>query len=336
MKFKIRLLQPAIALLAALGLSSIAQAQLLNPGFEEGNGRFPTNWIGFDNFYREPVGFLSGSYSMKLFGNFTGGVNASGAYQNFAISPGQSAAASVHGLNASFDAMSGDNFAILKLIYRDANNTDLVASESIRIDRNTPLDQWQLLTAQLGPAPANTTHGSLFVLFIQLDTTPFAGGAAFFDDATLDVISAVTTGYAVTDGYEAGGGLGSLLSSDNDSLCIFNDDLTLRGQMEFFGTGYTSSPSSLTFTLEYQVYRAGLSVAVDLFKFSNNSWVAGAGGIAGIQTDHVLTTTVNSGAANFTTLNGDLRSRVTWSPINDEDPSQDGWLQCVDLAKWSM
>lgn len=322
---------------ALIGLAALSQAQLLNPGFENGNGRFADNWFMFGNSYREPVGVRTGGFSMKLFGLFSGGTSVSGVFQDFAIAPGQTATSSIYGFNMATDAMSGDNFAILKLIYRDAANNDLVAQESGRITAGTPVDTWTLLTASLGPAPAGTHHGSVFLLFIQPDTTPFAGGAAFFDDSTLTVSSPMTTtGYTVTEGFEAGGDLNSLLSSDDNRLCIFNDDVTLVGQIEITGHTANVTPTSLTFTLEYQVFRNGLSVAVDLYRFSTNTWVPFAGGIAAIQNDQTLVSTVNNNVGNFTNANGDLKSRVTWAPINDEDPSQDGWLQCVDYAHWSM
>lgn len=177
-----------LTLLAAFAAVAGSQAQVLNSSFENGSGTAADNWIQFGNSYREPVGAHTGNYSMKMFGNFTGGTNVTGAFQDFAIGAGQSASASVYALNAAFDAMSGDNFALLKLIYRDAGNNDLVAQESARITAGTPLDQFQLLTASLGPAPVGTDHGSIFLLFIQPDTNPFAGGSTFFDDVSLEVV----------------------------------------------------------------------------------------------------------------------------------------------------
>lgn len=177
-----------LTLIAAFAAVATSHAQVLNASFESGTGTAASDWIQFGNSYREPVGARTGTHSMKMFGNFSGGTNVTGAFQDFAISAGQSATSSVYGLNASFDRMTGDNFALLKLIYRDAANNDLVAMESARITRDTTLDQFQLLTASLGPAPVGTDHGSIFLLFIQPDTTPFAGGAAFFDDVELTVV----------------------------------------------------------------------------------------------------------------------------------------------------
>lgn len=192
-----------LTFLTAFVAVAASQAQALNAGFENGSGTLASDWIQFGNSYREPAGAHSGTYAMKMFGNFTGGTNVTGAFQDFAISAGQSATSSVYALNASFDAMSGDNFAVLKLIYRDAGNNDLVAQESARITANTPADQFQLLTASLGPAPVGTDHGSIFLLFIQPDTTPFAGGSTFFDDVELTVVPEPTSIIALAAGLVA-------------------------------------------------------------------------------------------------------------------------------------
>lgn len=196
-------LRNILALTTLLGAASFVNAQVLNSSFESGTGSSADNWFQFGNAYREAAGAQSGTYSMKMFGNFTGGTNVTGAFQDFAISAGQSATAEIKALNASFDAMSGDNFAVLKLIYRDASNNDLVAQESARITQFTAQDQVQSLTASLGPAPVGTDHGSIFLLFVQLDTTPFAGGSTFFDDATLNVVPEPCTMLALAAGLLA-------------------------------------------------------------------------------------------------------------------------------------
>lgn len=201
---KLRLLCQSLALASLLGVTSIANAQIQNPSFEDGTGTSASVWFQFGNCYREELVPRTGSFTMKMFGNFTGGTNVTGTFQDFAISPGQTASSSVYAQTASFDPMSGDNFAILKLIYRDASNNDLVSSESIRIDRNTPVDQYQLLAASLGPAPANTDHGSVFLLFLQLESNPFAGGSTFFDDVSVTVGGAnAISGTVTLDSWDA-------------------------------------------------------------------------------------------------------------------------------------
>lgn len=170
----------------ALVATSSAFGQLLNPSFESGTGSSASNWIAFGNAFRENAGAHTGDFSMKMFGNFSGSFNVTGAFQDFAIGVGQSASASVFAQTLSGDKMSGGNRALLKLIYRDAANNDLLASESAFIDANTAPDTWFELTASLGAAPAGTDHGSVFLLFLQ--EADNAGGSTFFDDASVSVV----------------------------------------------------------------------------------------------------------------------------------------------------
>jgi hypothetical protein len=39
-------------------------------------------------------------------------------------------------------------------------------------------------------------------------------------------------------------------------------------------------------------------------------------------------------ASQFVGSSGQMKLRVTWAPINDEDPTQDGWLHYVDVVRW--
>jgi beta-glucanase (GH16 family) len=62
-----------------------------------------------------------------------------------------------------------------------------MSSESRQINAGTARNQWQKISASLGDAPAGTTHCAIFFLFIQPASTPFSGGAAFFDDVTVEI-----------------------------------------------------------------------------------------------------------------------------------------------------
>lgn len=193
----------SLTLLALSGaMVGAAQADLSNASFESEIGTPVNNWFFFNNGFREPANARTGSYSAKFFGQFTGGTSVSGCFQDFAISEGQSAYASGFGQNWIADRMSGDNFAIIKLIYRDSSNNDLVSVESGRITAATAVNKWQALSASLGPAPFGVDHGSVFLLFIQPDTTPFAGGSAWFDDMSLIVNDGTTVSGTVNFGID--------------------------------------------------------------------------------------------------------------------------------------
>lgn len=167
--------------------SSMAQAS--NSGFEYGVGNVATGWNKFGNAFREAIQPRSGSYSMKLFGNFTGGSNVTGVYQDLPVGPGVRVAASAWAINRQADAMSGDNYAVLKIIFRDALNNDLLSAESNRITFSTPKDTYRMLSVSLAQAPLGTHHCSVFILFVQPASTPFASGSTLFDDLRVSVLN---------------------------------------------------------------------------------------------------------------------------------------------------
>jgi hypothetical protein len=182
---KISSMKPLI-LVAGIFAANAAFAQLLNPSFEAGTGVDADNWIRFGNAYREATGAQSGDYAMKMFGNFSGSFNVTGAFQDFAIVEGQSASAGVFAQTLGNDQLQGGNRALLKLIYRDAGNNDLAFSESAFIDASSAPDTFLNLTASLGAAPVGTDHGSVFLLFLQ--EADNAGGSVFFDNVSVGVV----------------------------------------------------------------------------------------------------------------------------------------------------
>lgn len=173
--------------LLTLVLASLSSGQPLNPGFEKGSGTAANQWISFGNAFRDSARPHSGTYAMKLFGQFTGGANVTGAYQDLRILPGHQVAVSAWAIHRAADAIAGDNYALLKIVYRDAANNDLASAESGRITTATPRDVFHLLSVSLGAAPANTHHASVFLLFVQPATTPFAAGALHFDDIVVGI-----------------------------------------------------------------------------------------------------------------------------------------------------
>src|SRR5712672_886126 len=70
---------------------------LLNPGFETGTTNIPDSWVVFNEAFRTGtndsnfgITAHSGAYSLKTFGPFAPTLDASGAYQSFTASSGQS------------------------------------------------------------------------------------------------------------------------------------------------------------------------------------------------------------------------------------------------------
>lgn len=187
-KMKMKLMT-GVATLAMALVAPMAFGQILNGSFEAGTGADADSWTRFGNAFREantPNGSFArtGTHSMKQFGNFSGGFNVTGAFQNFAISTGETVSASVWAQTLLADRMSGGNSALLKLVYFDANNAEVAFAESNFIDATTTPDTYIELTASLGPAASNVAYGQLLLLHLQ---PAVAGGSVFFDDVSLDV-----------------------------------------------------------------------------------------------------------------------------------------------------
>lgn len=139
--------------------------------------------------------------------------------------------------------------------------------------------------------------------------------------------------YLVTIGSEFAGGLESLFVSDDDCLQVFNDETSLIAQIQFYGLTSIMNPSSLTFRLEASVTRPGLAQTTFIFNFDTESFMVTDGRVASlndVSVDSVLTDLAGAAVGS----SGELASMVEWYPINDEDPSQDGWIHCVDQATW--
>ena len=117
---------------------------------------------------------------------------------------------------------------------------------------------------------------------------------------------------------------------------IFNDDVTLGGTIEFFKNVPYACPSELTFSVVASVGRYGLSQAPLLYNFATSAWDSFPG-LVGQPDDTLHTTTLMGSAPNYVDpMTGEVRARVHWEPINDEDPAQDGWPLMVDEISWTV
>ncbi len=172
------------SLLAVAGAVSAANANLLtNPGFESGY----SGWTSFGNAYTESSAASlfpahGGDRVAKMFGNFSGGFNVTGAFQSFAAAEGQIWSIDCFSYNASGDAMSGGNWAVMKIAFFNAGNTEIGFAETRILDAASPRDTWLDNTPAVGVAPAGTASVGAFLLFLQPE---FAGGAAWFDDVVV-------------------------------------------------------------------------------------------------------------------------------------------------------
>lgn len=141
--------------------------------------------------------------------------------------------------------------------------------------------------------------------------------------------------YVVVQGEELGGGLSSLRASDDVRLDILNNDVTLQGEITFFGSTQVAVPAIYTVRAETVATRPGLSQAISVHNYMTNAWVAVDGRVAPA-VDTPVEITLTSNLNNYVSVDGDIAAQIVWSPINDEDPSQDGWLLSVDQFYWTI
>ncbi|HMO84164.1 MAG TPA: family 16 glycosylhydrolase [Lacipirellulaceae bacterium] len=136
----------------------------------------------------------NGDLSLKVFGPFTGGPNASGAFQNVTAAPGQEFEASVWAHAPSFDAIKGNqNYTTVALQFVDAGNNVIGSvnfspgtnqkETAIYDGRDARMieDEWVQYQVN-GIAPAGTAYARINLFFIQLANQ---GGAVWFDNASL-------------------------------------------------------------------------------------------------------------------------------------------------------
>jgi hypothetical protein len=206
----------------ALGLAGPAHANLIdNPGFEtpDASGGDVTGgpgapWNGFNvESIRATTAAQSrsGDQSFKVFGPFSSIGGGVGATQVVPITGGIDYTLESYGLNSSSDPMQGDNFALAKVEYLNANQqfvagpngepagTPLVGYnvfESNQLNADSPQDEWQLLGTG-GPAPADAEFANIVLVHVQLgdgtEDPAVVGGSAFFDDVSLTQVPEPTS-----------------------------------------------------------------------------------------------------------------------------------------------
>jgi hypothetical protein len=173
---------------------------LPNPGFELGG---LANWSSFggganvsvQNSTNLPV--HGGTNVLKLYGQFSGSDNLSGASRDLLVAPGASLVAAGYALTTSGDKIAGNNTGYLEVSFRDATTNVLSLYRSAFITSNSTAGVWYSLpvTNQLNPvtsavigtvthlvAPAGTVLTRYRIVFHQPQT---AAGSILFDDLSL-------------------------------------------------------------------------------------------------------------------------------------------------------
>ena len=190
---------------APTNLPACATNALVNPGFEtSGLANWTVYGAGFNTLLENSnsVPVHGGSNVFKVFGQFTGGDNYSGVYQDLAATPGQTFTANGWVFAQAGDAIAGANTAWIEVSFRDAAANMLGLYRTTTLASNIVAGAWLNLaiTNQFNPttfaligavtnlvAPAGTTLVRYQVVFRQPAT---AGGALRFDDLNLQPVGA--------------------------------------------------------------------------------------------------------------------------------------------------
>ncbi|NNK89823.1 MAG: hypothetical protein HKO89_04380, partial [Saprospiraceae bacterium] len=195
---------------------ALGENLLNNPGFESntagvanaGGFQSAAGWnffgAGWGNVYiEEPFNPFSpcgdqqppaklGTKMLKIFGQFNGGFNASGAFTNpIPASPGETFVGGIHMLSPSFaecpvDNLQFDNRGQVHVEFLDAvgNIVGYTSSPDFTV-ANAVSGYFKFQTVAV--APEGTAQVRLATFFFQFPVAPFAGGAIYYDEAFLQL-----------------------------------------------------------------------------------------------------------------------------------------------------
>lgn len=185
---------------ASLDLLQTQANVLANGGFESGLSGWSPYGASFTNYgvNTDVTIALSGSNYFKVYGQFTGANNFSGAYQDHPCSPGGIYAADGGAYTLSSDEIAAGNNAWIEVTFRDASTNILALYRSAILDSTMPVNAWLELpvTNQYNPstyvvtgavsnlvAPAGTAFVRYQILFFQPPSNP--AGSVYFDQLSL-------------------------------------------------------------------------------------------------------------------------------------------------------
>lgn len=134
-------------------------------------------------------------------------------------------------------------------------------------------------------------------------------------------------------GEENGGGLGSLGNSDGQRLELLND--SFYDQVELVVRAVGTVPFHINARVRVEAYatRGGVAQVVWIGNSDGTTWT-----LLGSETASTSDSVREYPVPETVNLNGvnSLRARLAWRPINDDSPSQDGWLVGIDEFQWLL
>jgi hypothetical protein len=182
--------------------------------------------------------------SCKLFGNFTGGFNTSGVWQDpgpaAQVAPGQRWRVRSWWKHKTGDALAGENYAAINLEWRDAAG-NLISFVSTRaIDASSPRDVYREAVVE-GVAPAGTASLRAVAIFLQ---PAMAAGAAYVDDVSLEFVSCAADFNA--DGFV------DFFDYDDYVQCFETGACPPGASADFNGDGFTDFFDYDEYVIQYE------------------------------------------------------------------------------------
>lgn len=129
------------------------------------------------------------------------------------------------------------------------------------------------------------------------------------------------------------GDLADISGSDDQRYSSFCDSVTLRTVMEIRGMA-PQAAGRVQVRLEISADRAGLALNVTAYDYNSGVWRT-AGGSVTPTVDGAFQFLAPS-IGTYVGPGGTCKAQISTVPINDEDPSQDGWLTNLDRWEWVM
>ncbi|HMS54459.1 MAG TPA: hypothetical protein PKA27_03585 [Fimbriimonadaceae bacterium] len=178
------------------------------------------------------------------------------------------------------------------------------------------------------PMPTGPVY--LYGILNQFDqVNPFDGGYQLLPRYRRDIRRIASLNSVIVDNGELfDGDLNSVLSDDGSTLTLFNDPTTLQASVVFAAFIGADLPVGMSMIGKTSVQRPGIAEQHQFKNWSGNQWVTAGGRVATLNDEFWECPRVTG--AQWRRNDGRIEGRILWQPINDEDPSQDGWLHSVD------
>jgi hypothetical protein len=153
----------ALLCTALLASAGAAQNLLANPSFETGL----TGWTTFGpNVFSEAanppaVAPRTGTRVLKMYGQFLGGFNVTGAFQTFPATQGQIYQLDCWSRHFAFDPLAGsggpnDNIAVMRIAFFDVTGAEISGADRRILDGTFPTNTWIDNAPIAATAPAGT------------------------------------------------------------------------------------------------------------------------------------------------------------------------------------